>query len=170
MSAIQWWGRTFLFFGTVSPLLALQGILTLTDKPTLGTPLIAAGVVLFLAPLLLFPVTRKRIQTTPFILEETQAATPNLGAFLLAYLLPILALSLTERTDVLLFLILVLLIGILYTRGNLIHVQPIYWITGWHVYECKKRTGEWVWVLTRQTLTPGDYRLRDLGGHVLADI
>lgn len=145
----------------------MQGVLGRHEHPRLAYVLVAVGVVCLLVPLLLFPLARRTIQVTPFHFAESKMATPDLGSFLLAYLLPLLALSLTKSGDLIIFFLLVLLVGILYTRANLVHVQPIYWVFGWHVYECKKKSGEFCWVLTKETLLPGDHQCRDLGGHVL---
>lgn len=166
MSALTPWARALLFAGTAAPLFILQGISILGDRLTPAVGLIIGGIALFFIPLLLFPLVRRRLGSTPRELVETKLITPNLGSFLLAYLLPLLSVALSEPAGWAAFFLLVLIIAFVYVRGNLVHVQPAYWIFGWHVYEAKLANGEWCMVLGKSVLKPGEVRMRNLGGHV----
>lgn len=150
----------------MSPLLILQGLAETTKHLWLGISLVAGGATLLLVPLLLF-VAARSIHPTEVRLDETRLSTPDLAAFLLAYLLPILAFDLFQPSDAFALGFLVLIMAVVYTRGGLIHVQPAFFLFGWHVYESKKSSGEWCWVISKDTLIPGTIKARALGGHVL---
>lgn len=166
MSALTGWVRVLLFAGTASPIFALQGIAVIGQSLALSITMITLGIALFFVPMLLFPLVRRRIGATENDLVETKLVTPNLGSFLLAYLLPLLSVALSAPAGWLAFMLLILIIVFVYVRGNLVHVQPAYWIFGWHVYEAKLGTGEWCTVLAKSYLVPGQRRMRNLGGHV----
>lgn len=166
MSALTGWVRVLLFAGTASPIFVLQGIAVFPQWLGTAITLISVGIVLFFVPLLLFPAVRSRIGASESEFVETKLVTPNLGSFLLAYLLPLLSVALSAPAGWLAFIALLTIIVFVYVRGNMIHVQPAYWIFGWHVYEAKLISGEWCTVLTRVYLVPGPRRTRNVGGHV----
>lgn len=166
MSSLHTWARVVLYGGTISPLLVLQGIVEITSHPQLAAALIVGGLALLFVPLLLFVIARP-IRPTTIAVQESRLSTPDLAAFLLAYLLPILAFDLATAPGVFALGFLLLVMAVVYTRGGLIHVQPCFFIFGWHVYECKKSSGEWCWIVTRGLILPGNVRARALGGHVL---
>lgn len=158
--------RALLFAGTASPVFVLQGIGLIQPTIKLAVALIVLGVMLFFVPLLLFPLAQARVGRSRETVVETKLATPNLGSFLLAYLLPLLSVALSVPAGWLAFVVLILIIVFVYVRGNLIHVQPAYWIFGWNAYDAKLESGEWCTILTKSYLVPGLLQTRNLGGHV----
>lgn len=169
MKNLPLWLRFVLFAGTVSPILVLQGIVESRSGGAIPWVLIAVGASLFFYPLALFWLTGRMPPVTREF-AETRYSTPNVASFLLAYLLPILGLSYANPAELAALALLVLLIGAVYTRGGLLYVQPIFFLTGWEVYECMEKDGRWDWVLTRHEVKPGIVTARDLGNHTLVHV
>lgn len=160
--------RIILFLGTISPAIILFGMVAMDLRSWPGWVVVSVGIGLLTLPLRLIHEARV-VASRVYAIDETRHATPDLTGFLLSYLLPLVVInfadldSLTEWVPV---IAIVLLIGVIYSAGNLVHVQPIYFIGSLRVYECKI-AGEWHYVLASGRLTIGENRLHELSPGLL---
>ena len=175
MSILSLKFRLFLFCGSISPLLILQGLQEWNEHVEIPfinynlrvfIPLILIGSIFLFFPLLLIHVT-KPIKPITYKLIETRLTTPNLTALLLAYLIPVLGFSILVFQDFVALVLLIIFFGVVFTRAGLVHLQPIYLLVGWQIYEVKRESGEGCWVLTKSQLIPGDCKAVDLGSHIM---
>lgn len=160
--------RIILFLGTISPAIILFGLVAMDPRFWPWWIVVAIGIGLLILPLRLVHEARA-VASRVYVINETRHATPDLTGFLLSYLLPLVVInfadldSLTEWVPV---MAIVLLIGVIYSAGNLVHVQPIYFFGSLRVYECKI-ANEWHYILASGRLTTGENRLHELSPGLL---
>ena len=92
-------------------------------------------------------------------------------SYIVTYLIPFLDLDLKSGSDVGALLVLLAVIGILYVNSNLIYINPILNLVGFHVYEVSGEDGRPSALLTRRGYIPPGERLRvvSLGNYVLME-
>lgn len=156
MSDIPLSRRVILFLGTISPAIILMGLVAFDLKFWRAWVVVAAGLGLLLAPLRLIHEARTLL-AKPYDVQELRLATPDLTGFLLSYLLPLVIINYADLEAAIHWVpivVAVLLIGFIYSAGNLVHVQPIYFMAFYRIYEVKV-AGEWHCVLSRGRLHLG---------------
>lgn len=103
----------------------------LSDSFTL---VIIAGIILYLL-LLLFISTQNRASRTEIKIENVKDMSHEALSYILTYLIAFMQLNLTSFKDLLCIIILLVIIGVIYTSSNLLHINPIIYLVGYSIYD-----------------------------------
>lgn len=159
------WGLGLLFLSTISPLALLLPLFRFTTLgPLWSFTSIVVGFLFFVAPLAVIPYVRRKQAITQLELDATKHVTPDLTAWLFTYLVPLFGLIEGSWPALAGVALLLLLASIVYVRSGLIYLQPVYFLFGWHVFECTQPNGATCWVLSQKRLLPGTHNVHRLGG------
>lgn len=91
--------------------------------------------------------------------ESFRSRDDLITSYILVYIFPFVILDYTQLTNWLAFLVFFLVIGVIQVRSNLLHINPIFAIFNYRIYEID--TGEQVLtVVTRSNLKPTDDSLK----------
>lgn len=102
---------------------------------------IVAVLGLFLYILLqIFLFTQKRATKKEIKIENVKDLSNESLSYILTYLIAFLQINLTTPNDIICILILLFIIGVIYTGSNLIHVNPILYLLGYTIYEAEAST------------------------------
>ena len=90
--------------------------------------------------LVLFLRSVERYTAHDVIIAKTSLRDAELASYVVTYLLPFLVSSFSDWLSLLSLVILLLVIAVLYIQSNLIHINPMLNILGYHLFEVE--TGE----------------------------
>ena len=87
-----------------------------------------------------FIFTQKRATKKEITIENVKDLSNESLSYILTYLIAFLQINLTTPNDIICILILLFIIGVIYTSSNLIHVNPMLYLLGCTIYEAEVST------------------------------
>jgi hypothetical protein len=132
--------RSGLFLGSYSPLAVLLAIRLWDKSLPLSIGLVTASVVLVLYGLWLFGRLRSTAATRVRV-ESRDPKSEAIGGYLVGWLFPLLVLEPGDTLSVTVVVVFFLLLGVVYVRGNLIHLNPFLSLLGYNVWEVTAMAG-----------------------------
>ncbi|BAM46336.1 hypothetical protein [Amphibacillus xylanus] len=171
--------RVMLFISSYSPLylLIIVNIFPFWEIRDLTWPLpimeiIVCGVLLFLFVISFSPI----IYISKCELNETieskkvRKKHEETLSYLVTYIVPLLVIDITEVNTLITNMLLFLLIGFLYVKSNMIHINVLFLLFGWNIYEDSKGriiiTMEEADYFLRQEKIGVKLMVRNLGGGI----
>jgi hypothetical protein len=126
--------RTILFLSSYSPLFLIFSFhLWHLHKWTSGAlTLVAVGSVVALTTFISYA---QQLQPATITVESVKSRDGDVMSYIVTYLLPFLAVKLDDYMDALSFSLLLLVVAVLYINSNLIYVNPILNLMGYHIFE-----------------------------------
>lgn len=91
-------------------------------------------------------------------------------SYVVTYLVPFMGLSLSSTPEIVANLMLVLVMGFLYVRSNLIYINPVLSFLGYSIYEGIDQVGNHNVIISRQKLLPGVHHLTHLDDRIYLDV
>ncbi len=73
-------------------------------------------------------------------------------SYIVSYLLPFIALPSSNTGDLISLGIFIVVLALLYINSDMIHINPILNLMGWHIYEIKKDSGQFCTVISKQKI------------------
>ncbi len=136
--------KLFLFISSYSPLYLIVAISLypyekvnihsiFEDKVTVTVYIIL--IVLFIVSFLPIWYINKCELNSTIVSERVTRKNEEILSYLVTYIVPLLAIDINEKSTLVTNGILFLLIGYLYIKSNLIHVNITFLIFGWNTYE-----------------------------------
>jgi hypothetical protein len=144
--------RIALFLSSFSPLFGLMAFVNRCTPAAMWT-LSAACAVGVLGLLAVMAALRAEAGSNIVV----QRATPMDGevlSYIAAYLVPFLGLDLTETNDIVLFCGFLVVLCVVYINSNMLFVNPLLSIAGFHAFEVTDMQNNVFTVLTRQRDIP----------------
>ncbi|MFJ5788895.1 hypothetical protein ACIP9G_02310 [Lysinibacillus sp. NPDC093197] len=136
--------KLFLFISSYSPLYLIVALSIypydrfsinsiIQDKVTLTVYIIL--IVLFILSFLPILYIKKCELNSTIVGERVSKKNEEILSYLVTYIVPLLAIDITEKSTLVTNGILFMLIGYLYVKSNLIHVNITFLLFGWNTYE-----------------------------------
>jgi hypothetical protein len=144
-----------LFLSSYAPLFVLFGI-RLSDT-TLMLELIAFGIVSASWVPVAFREARRiqpRAQAAAIMSVSNRGG--EVAGYLVTYLLPLLTVTTPTSSDWLAYTLFVALVGVIYVRTDMIHINPLLYLFGFRVFDVVLEGGQQYLVITRRNLVSGD--------------
>ena len=162
--------RTVLFLSSYSPLLLIFAFHLLDKHPRVGWALVALSFI-SLVGLGVFLTLVQRFVPVQVIVASMKSRDGDVMSYIVTYLLPFLAVKLDDSMDGLSFGLLLLVVAVLYLNSNLIYVNPLLNICGYHIFEIDDQDGKTsVLICKRRYLRVGEkIRAVPVGDYVLLE-
>ncbi|MCU1224677.1 MAG: hypothetical protein JWQ42_2770 [Edaphobacter sp.] len=92
-------------------------------------------------------------------------------SYIVTYLLPFLAIKLSDSMDIASLGLLLFVVGILYVNSNLIHTNPILSIMGYHLFEIEDENKKTTTLICKRSYvkTGSKIRVVSIGDYVLLE-
>ncbi len=162
-------GRWLLFWSSYSPLFALTAIRLDGGRYRSVLLLMAIGGALCLVAAL--TAARRHIEPRDRVLTAVNDRGGDVAGYLATYLLPFLTVSAPTDRDALAYGLFVVVVGLVYTRSNLVAVNPLLYVAGYRLVEVGTASGERLLLLCHTLPSAGDrVRVRPLLRGLALDI
>jgi hypothetical protein len=126
--------RVLLFLSSYAPLFLILAMRGWHDNRYFAVSL-GIIAVLSVSGLIVFLKFAHKLQPGPLIVTSVKSRDGDVMSYIVTYLLPFLAIKLSDKMDVASLGLLLLVVGILYVNSNLIHTNPILSMMGYHLFE-----------------------------------
>lgn len=73
-------------------------------------------------------------------------------SYIVSYLLPFIALPSSNTGDLISLGIFIVVLAVLYINSDMIHINPVLNLMGWHIYEVEKDSGQICTVISKQKI------------------
>lgn len=103
----------------------------------------------------MYLLTAKRLNPRSMSIQSMNKRDGEVMSYIVSYLLPFIALpsgSLADKISLGIFLIVLI---VLYINSDMLHINPILSLTGWHVYDVSLTNGENYILLSRRAARKG---------------
>lgn len=164
------WTRAILFLSSYSPLFALLGMKAFSEVLAVGILLVALSV---LSVVFLVVFLRLINELAPHAIHVAQARSRDVEVigYLIAYLLPFLDISFTDVVGALSLGVFILIVAVLYVHSNMIHVNPVLNLLGYHILEVESEEGKTSALISRRRYIRSGTTLNvaSLGDYVLLE-
>lgn len=140
--------RIALFLSSYAPLFLLLAYAN-RSCGTVWHVLVGTAAVSVLA-LVLVMLARRREKGPRLVVAHSQPKDGDVLAYTATYLLPFLGIDLTKTDDVVLFAGFLLVLGVVYINSNMLFVNPVLSVAGYHSFEVEDTHGHVYSVITRR--------------------
>lgn len=150
--------RVALFFSSYAPLF---GLLAYTNRSDALVWHVLAGVTVASIVGLLIVMSSKRKERGPRLkVRHSRPKDGDVLAYTATYLVPFLGLDLAKSDDVVVFCGFLLVIGIVYVNSDMLFVNPLLSIAGYHSFWVTDEDGHEYSLITRRTHLDPDQIIR----------
>lgn len=163
--------RLVLFLSSYAPLLIILAIREWPRSQFIAGSLAALAGLSTLVLFLLFVKLVPRLHPVLTPIARASSRSAEAVAYIVTYLIPFLDLRLDAATDIASLVILMGAIGIIYVNSNMILVNPLLSISGYHLYDAETGEGTAITVLSRRRFIGrgSELELRSLGAGVFVE-
>lgn len=162
--------RILLFLSSYSPLLVIIAIRHYNDAKGVA---IASFVIAALAVCALFLYIRMAQRLSPVSINTTyvEARSGETMSYIVTYLIPFLDFNLGDIEDAIALAVLIFILGVIYVNSNLVSVNPILNLAGFHLFEISSAGGPRKTLLSRRSYIPPEGTLTAvaLGNYALME-
>ncbi len=139
----------------------LFGLLAYTNRGcATAWKTLAAVAVVSSAGLLVVMLANLREQGPRLEVKHSQPQDGDVLAYIATYLIPFLGVDLTDETDVVLFVGFLAVLMVVYINSNMLLVNPLLTIVGYHTFEITDADGHTYTVITRRKAFEPDETIR----------
>lgn len=157
--------RCMLFVSSYFPLALIIWVLFLTEQPVLAWSSLSIGVVGLSLTFVYFFKVLPAMTPIQEKITERQIKDGDVMGYIASYVLPLVTFPLDGWKQVVVLLVFVLVLGIVYVNSDMIRINPMLNLVGYHLYEIKVEHGtESYSLITRRRIRRGDtVRIVDVG-------
>jgi hypothetical protein len=94
----------------------------------------------------------KAINPVPLKIGGLNRRDGEAMSYIVSYLLPFIALPSSNIGDLISLGIFIGVLAVLYVNSDMIHINPVLNLLGWHIYEVEKDSGQICTVISRQKI------------------
>jgi len=94
----------------------------------------------------------KNINPVPLKIAGLNRRDGEAMSYIVSYLLPFIALPSSNTGDLISLGIFIGVLAVLYVNSDMIHINPVLNLMGWHIYEVEKDSGQICTVILKQKL------------------
>jgi hypothetical protein len=162
--------KLFLFLSSYAPLFVMLAVMNASEIRGLAYALVGTAIV---SVVVMLTYIRSAGTLTPYKIELSSISRGDGEAmgYVVAYLLPFFTLDLKNPTSAICVVLFFMVLGVVYIRCNLIHMNPVLSCAGYHVFEVVSTEGKQSTVITKRRYL----RQRDIldvvkiGGYVVLE-
>jgi len=132
--------RILLFLSSYFPLSVIFFFLLLSKHRQLAIAILALGGLGLLGISVYFRLAR-RFNPTSITVASVQRRDAEAMSYIVSYVIPFLAIPFESLEEALSLGVFFLVIGILYVNSNMIHINPMLNLSGYHLYEITVESG-----------------------------
>lgn len=150
--------RILLFISSYAPLLCILSFKywgNLNNIPSftlLGVSFISVSALIYQVK-----VWSKRIGSNTSVITSIQRKDSEVMSYIVSYIFPYLSVNFSNFAEVMAFIPLYLVIGIVFVSSGLIHVNPMLNIFGYHIFEVETAGGLKTNIITNKRITVGKH-------------
>lgn len=146
--------RILLFLSSYFPLAAIIFSLTVGKQPLLAASILGTSTLGLIGMLIHLGLVR-RLSPTQYTVEAFERRDEEAMSYIVTYLVPFLALPSEGVQKGVAFLIFLIVICVLYVNSNMIHINPMLNLAGYHLYEVSLTDGSTQALIARRRIRRG---------------
>lgn len=129
---IRTWVKWGLFISSYAPLFLILFVKHLSVSP-MSWVILCIAIAGFIMPKFLIKVANQ-LEPSAIILDGTVDANNEGGmAYMVGYIIPFLSIDLNTWNDIISILILLIMLGVVYVRSNLLYINPVFQLYGYNI-------------------------------------
>jgi hypothetical protein len=162
--------RLILFLSSYAPLFMIIAMRGWEKSRTVGLVMVVVAIVSVIV-LFLFLGVVSRLAPDKIIVESVTSRDGDTMSYIVTYLLPFLAVNLSDVMDVGSLGVLFLVIAILYVNSNMIYTNPVLNLAGFHVFEIHDANGKTSALISKRSYlrTGTEINAMSVGDYVLLE-
>jgi hypothetical protein len=137
----------------LAPVLLVWAAATYDVRPIEAAAAVALSVLLVIVCLAILALARGELQTEPVGIKKASRLDKETLAFLVTYALPLIAKG-GENTHLAALLVFVAVVGVVLVQLQILHVNPLLGVLGFHFYEIETANGDVALALSRSRQLP----------------
>jgi hypothetical protein len=150
--------RVVLFLSSYAPLFGLFAVKQYSHSHKIAYTFFALSL-FSLAVLYVFIRTGKSLATTQIVVKEHVARDGDAMSYIVTYLVPFLDINFTELDNVIGLGIIFFVLGILYVNSNMIYMNPVLNLVGFHIFDTRTSDDRPLVLITRRSFLASDVQL-----------
>lgn len=156
--------RVLLFLSSYFPLSLIFAVqLYLKDRPLWAIAALSTGT-LGLGGLWIYLVAVRKLNPISVKVEAVLRRDGEAMSYIVTYLLPFLALPSGDVGQSIGLAIFLFVLGVLYINSDMIHINPVLNLVGWHIYEADLANGQTCTLVARRRIRRGnDIKVVEIG-------
>jgi hypothetical protein len=147
--------RILLFLSSYFPLSVIFFFLLLSKHRPLAIAILGVGGLGLVGISVYFRLAR-RINPTRITVAAVQRRDAEAMSYIVSYVIPFLAIPFQGVEEAISLGVFFLVIGILYVNSNLIHINPMLNLSGYHLYEISVESGATYSLITHREVIRGE--------------
>lgn len=163
--------RTILFLSSYTPLLMIMAVKFHLQHPYISLALGGIGV-LSIIILLFFLRVARRLGRNVVTIERATAKDGDAMSYIVTYLIPFLDIKLDEPSSYGALLLLFFVVGVLYVNSNMIYINPMLNLFGYHIFEIDDKDGKASAIISRKDYVDRGAQINvvSLGNQVVMEV
>lgn len=163
--------RSLLFLSSYFPLALIFFLLFIGQQPIWAIVVLTIGTAGLIMLLLYFFQFARRLAPIQERIVGLHTRDGETMSYIASYIIPFVAIPFGGWQQALALLIFVLVLGIVYVNSNMIHINPMLNLMGYHLYEITvEHSGEPYSLITRRRIERGEtLRLVDIGSGIFLE-
>jgi hypothetical protein len=142
--------RLILFLSSYAPLFLIIAVRGWRDSRCLAAGLGGVSIISVIV-LFAFIATARKLASDKISVASVVSRDGDAMSYIVTYLLPFLAVKLSEFADVTSLGIVIFVIGLLYVNSNMIYTNPVLNIAGYHVFEIQDGDGKTAALISKRS-------------------
>ncbi|MBM7556839.1 hypothetical protein JOC47_001690 [Halanaerobacter jeridensis] len=151
--------KLILFFSSYAPLFLIFSIKNSFDSNAINLILIVVSIFSIIV-LWVFIYSYTKIESDYINIEEVNPRDGEATSYIVTYIIPFLSMDLTTFEDKSSLLILFLVLGIIYINSNMIYINPLLNLAGYHIFETKDKSGNTLILISRSKFISAGNRIK----------
>lgn len=151
--------RIVLFLSSYAPLFALFAVKQYSHSHTIAY-IFSAISLLSLLVLYAFIHTSKSIEPSTVVVKQHIARDGDAMSYIVTYLVPFLDVKFTELDNVIGLGIIFLVLGILYVNSNMVYMNPVLNLVGFHIFDTRTGDDRPMVIITRRSFLASNAQLQ----------
>lgn len=163
--------RTMLFLSSYFPLTLIFFFLFVEQQPIWAIVVLVIGLSGLIFMMLYFFLFAPRLGSIQAIITGLQRRDGDVMGYIASYLLPFVAIPFSGWQQGIALLVFVIVLGIVYVNSNMIHINPMLNLFGFHIYEITLEHSEAPHsLITRRRIAKNEtIHLVDIGDGIFLD-
>ncbi|QRM34787.1 hypothetical protein [Microvirga sp. VF16] len=147
--------RIILFLSSYIPLWIIFAVMTLRERPYLGSIFIGLAILSLLGTLLYMRLVQ-RLQGIGMRIGIIRRKDSDTMSYIASYVIPFAATAFNDIEQVVSLVIFLVVLCVVYVNTGMIHINPLLSILGYNLYEVEDDQGNSYFLMSKRRLRRGD--------------
>lgn len=144
--------KIILFFSSYLPLWLIFAVQFYTKNNKTGAIVSVSIALMCMTGLSVYLRYSKRLNPVPLKIIRLNRKDGEAMSYIVSYLLPFVALPSGTVGDLVSLALFICVLAVLYVNSDMIHINPVLNLMGWHLYEIEKESGTICMVMSKNKL------------------